>query len=82
MFTQEEGSLKVHRSSLVHRPEVISDGKSLVSHADIALLSELADRTGLTQAMSEAMADGGISWHTHDPGCMGLFSNPIPSLTR
>jgi hypothetical protein len=32
------------------------------------LLSELADRTGLTLAMSEAMDGCGISWHTHDPG--------------
>ena len=66
--TQEEGSLKVHRSRSVRRPEVTTDGKNLVSHAGTALLSELADRTGLTRAMSEAMADCGISWNTHDPG--------------
>jgi hypothetical protein len=47
---------------------VTTDGKNLVSHAGTALLSELADRSGLTQAMSEAMADSVISWHTHDPG--------------
>jgi hypothetical protein len=40
----------------------------LVSHAGAALLAELADRSGLTEAMSEAMEDCGISWHTHDPG--------------
>src|ERR1035438_3077019 len=68
MSTQEEGSLKVHRSRSVHRPAVTTDGRNLVSHAGTALLSELADRTGLTQAMSGAMADCGISWHTHDPG--------------
>jgi hypothetical protein len=32
------------------------------------MLSELADRTGLTHGLSEAMAGCGISWHTHDPG--------------
>lgn len=48
--------------------KVMADGKNLVSHAGTALLSELADRSGLTRAMSEAMADCGISWHTHDPG--------------
>jgi hypothetical protein len=40
----------------------------LVSHAGAALLAELADRSGLTEAMSVAMEDCGISWHTHDPG--------------
>jgi hypothetical protein len=47
---------------------VIPDGKNLVSHAGAALLAELADRSGLTEAMSLAMEDCGISWHTHDPG--------------
>jgi hypothetical protein len=47
---------------------VTVDGKNLVSHAGTALLSELADRSGLTEAMSEAMAECGINWHTHDPG--------------
>src|SRR5271165_7140418 len=65
---EAEGSLKVHRSRSVRRPEVIPDGKNLVSHAGTALLAELADRVGLTLAMSQAMADCGISWHTHDPG--------------
>jgi len=66
--TQEEASLKVHRSRSVRRVEVTTDGRNLVSHAGTAMLSELADRTGLTHGLSEAMADCGISWHTHDPG--------------
>jgi hypothetical protein len=66
--TQEEASLKVHRSRSVRRVEVTTDGRKLVSHAGTALLCELADRTGLTMAMSVAMADCGISWHTHDSG--------------
>ncbi len=60
--------MKVQRSRSVRRVEVTTDGKNLVSHAGTALLSELADRSGLTGAMSAAMADCGISWHTHDPG--------------
>ena len=60
--------MKVHRSRSVRRAEVTTDGKNLVSHASTVLLSELADRTGLTRQMSEAMADSGISWNTHDPG--------------
>jgi hypothetical protein len=47
---------------------VTADGENLVSHAGAGLLAELADRVGLTRAMSVAMADCGISWHTHDPG--------------
>src|ERR1017187_9241737 len=66
--TQEEASLKVHRSGSVRRVELTTDGRNLVSHAGTALLCELADRTGLTGAMSVAMADCGISWNTHDPG--------------
>jgi hypothetical protein len=65
---QEEGSLKVHRSRSVRRVEVTTDGHNLVSHAGTALLAELADRSGLTAAMSLAMGECGISWHTHDPG--------------
>ena len=60
--------MKVHRSRSVRRAKVIPDGKNLVSHAGAALLAELADRSGLTEAMSEAMAECGINWHTHDPG--------------
>ncbi len=60
--------MKVHRSRSVRRAKVIPDGKNLVSHAGAALLAELADRSGLTEGMSVAMEDCGISWHTHDPG--------------
>ena len=66
--TQEEASLKVHRSRSVRRVEVTTDGRNLVSHAGTALLCELADRTGLTRAMSVTMVDCGISWNTQDPG--------------
>ena len=66
--TQEEASLKVHRSRSVRRVDVTTDGRNLVSHAGTALLCELADRTGLTRAMSVTMVDCGISWNTHDPG--------------
>ena len=47
---------------------VTTDGKNLVSHAGTGLLSELADRSGLTEEMSLAMSACGINWHTHDPG--------------
>ena len=60
--------MKVHRNRSVRRAEVSVDGRNLISHAGTALLSELADRTGLTRQMSTAMGECGISWHTHDPG--------------
>ena len=77
---QEESSLKVHRSRSVRHAKVIPDGKNLVSHAGAALLAELADRAGLTEAMSEAMAECGINWHTHDPGVVPR-TWPSPSRT-
>jgi hypothetical protein len=66
--TTEEGSLKVQDSRATRSMKVTIDGKNLVSHAGTALLTELADRSGLTGAMSEAMSECGINWHTHDPG--------------
>ncbi len=60
--------MKVHRGRSVRRAEVTTDGRNLVSHAGTAMLCELADRTGLTRGLSEAMVDCGISWRTHDPG--------------
>jgi hypothetical protein len=60
--------LKVNNSRATQSMRVTTDGKNLVSHAGTALLSELADRSGLTEAMSVAMSGCGINWHTHDPG--------------
>lgn len=58
----------VHDSRAVKAVKVATDAKNLVSHAGTALLAEMADRSGLTESMSVAMADCGINWHTHDPG--------------
>ena len=58
----------MHGSRSVRPSEVIPDGKNVVSHAGAALLAELADRSGLIEAMSVGMSDCGISCHTHDPG--------------
>jgi Transposase DDE domain group 1 len=48
--------------------EVTADGEGLVSHAGVALLVELADRAGLTAALSEAMAATRERRSAHDPG--------------
>ena len=58
----------MHDSRATRSMRVTTDGKNLVPHAGTALLSELADRSGLTDAMSVAMSACGINWHTHDPG--------------
>ena len=48
--------------------EVRADGEGLVSHAGAFLLTELADRIGLTAALSEAMAPSRERRSAHDPG--------------
>jgi hypothetical protein len=48
--------------------EVTADGEGLVSHAGVALLVELADRVGLTAALSEALAASRERRSAHDPG--------------
>ena len=48
--------------------EVRADGEGLVSHAGAFLLVELADRLGLTAALSEAMAPTRERRSAHGPG--------------
>jgi hypothetical protein len=48
--------------------EVTADGEGLVSHAGVALLVELADRVGLTGALSGALAESWERRSAHDPG--------------
>ena len=48
--------------------EVTADGEGLVSHAGVALVVELADRVGLTAALSEALAGSRERRSAHDPG--------------
>lgn len=48
--------------------EVTADGEGLVSHAGVALLVELADRVGLTAALSDALTETRERRSAHDPG--------------
>jgi hypothetical protein len=48
--------------------EVTADGAGVVSHARVALLVELADRVGLSGAMSAALAETRERRSAHDPG--------------
>jgi len=49
----------VKRTARVGTVEVTADGEGLVSHAGAALLVELADRAGVTAALSEALDRAG-----------------------
>lgn len=48
--------------------DVTADGEGLISHAGTALLTELADRAGLTAALSAALARTRERRSAHDPG--------------
>jgi hypothetical protein len=46
----------------------MADGRGVVGHAGARLLADLADATGLSEAMSEALAPSRQRDHGHDPG--------------
>ena len=64
----QEDTRKVKAKTLGTKVEVTADGEGLVSHAGAFLLSELADRIGLTKALSEAMSPTRERRSAHDPG--------------
>jgi hypothetical protein len=47
---------------------VTADGKGVAAHVGTRLLAEMADATGLTSALSEAMAPTVERRRRHDPG--------------
>lgn len=60
--------MQVMATTRVGTVEVTADGEGLVSHAGVALLVELADRAGLTGALSHALASTRERRSAHDPG--------------
>jgi len=58
----------VKRVGLVDKLRVTADGTGVVGHAGSALLAGIADRVGLTRALSEAMAPTRARRSAHDPG--------------
>jgi hypothetical protein len=60
--------LKVQRDGRNFTVDVAADGEGLVSHAGAALLSEVADRVGLTREFSGALAGVRERRGCHDPG--------------
>lgn len=64
----QEGTRKVKTQTTRQTVEVRADGEGLISHAGAFLLVELADRLGLTAALSAAMAPTRERRSAHDPG--------------
>jgi Transposase DDE domain group 1 len=60
--------LKVQRDGRRFTVDVTADGDGLVSHAGAALLAEVADRLGLTAALSRGLAGMRERRGRHDPG--------------
>ena len=66
--TTQEDTRKVKTQTTRQTVEVRADAEGLVSHAGAFLLVELADRLGLTAALSAAMAPTRERRSAHDPG--------------
>jgi hypothetical protein len=60
--------LRVQRDGRDFTVEVTADGEGLVSHAGSALLARVADKTGLTRALSRRLAAMRERRSGHDPG--------------
>ena len=60
--------MKVQRDGRSVTVEVAADGEGLVSHAGSALLAQIADKSGLTQALSVRLAGLKARRSGHDPG--------------
>jgi Transposase DDE domain group 1 len=60
--------LRVQRDGRDLKVEVTSDGEGLVSHAGSVLLAQIADRTGLTRALSLGLLGMKERRSGHDPG--------------
>jgi hypothetical protein len=54
---QLEGTSQVKNIAVAARVKVSSDGHGVVSHAGMAMVGELADRTGLSAQVTAALAD-------------------------
>jgi hypothetical protein len=60
--------LRVQRDGRDFTVEVTADGEGLVGHAGAALLAQVADRTGLTSALSKGLSPMKERRSGHDPG--------------
>ncbi|MDQ2897373.1 MAG: IS1380 family transposase [Actinomycetota bacterium] len=60
--------MKVRRDGRDFKVDVTADGEGLVSHAGSALLAQIAEKTGLTRALSLGLAPIKERRSGHDPG--------------
>ena len=60
--------MRVQRDGRDFTVDVTADGEGLVSHAGSALLAQVADKTGLTRALSRCLAGMKQRRSGHDPG--------------
>src|SRR5439155_951445 len=65
---RQEGTYHVKATKWRPVLKVTADGKGLATHAGSRLLAEMADRSGLTDALSEALAPMCKRRRRHDPG--------------
>lgn len=65
---QARSTCRVKRTSSRPRLVVTVDGRGVTNHAGARMLVDLADATGLSAAMSEALAPLRRSESVHDPG--------------
>jgi Transposase DDE domain group 1 len=67
-ITIQEDTQLVKPKARLGTVEVAADGEGLVSHAGTVLLGELAERAGLTDGLSRALASTRERRSAHDPG--------------
>jgi hypothetical protein len=65
---KEKGTSEVKSTKRLPALKVTPDGKGIAAHAGSRLLAEMAEVTGLTAAMGEAMAPTVVRRRRHDPG--------------
>jgi DDE family transposase len=65
---EREGTSQVKSSNLVPRVKVSADGAGVVSHAGVGLLREVAEYTGLVDAVTGALIDTYRGVPVHAPG--------------
>ena len=70
--------MKVNRRGRLETVEVTSDGEGFCSHAGALLLTNLADRLGLTEGLSKALAGTRQRRSAHDDG--GVLRDLIVTL--
>jgi hypothetical protein len=66
--TKEKGTSRVKRNLTRPTLSVTADGRGVAAHAGTRLLAEMAEATGLTRALSEAMVPTVARRRRHDPG--------------